>query len=270
MTLGTKANIHTGHLMNQDLSQYTTINDWSQLGRSNNGIAYIRTTSSSGVSNNHVDTAAQTNVNNAKAQGLKIGCYHYACPKAWTQDDAYTQAQYAANQMNYFLTTAGYPSSSYGDLMPIMDMEDQTLAGNSAQIKNWYNDFITRFELWSGVQMGVYTSAFWMTWAGFDGTEAGFIPYTRPLWVAAYYHDNPGYAGVDQPDIPPGWSDYTMWQYDDQTTKFTYANGDVVQFPGVSFDIDKNWIHPDKISALLAKAPGVARSKSLRTIAALR
>jgi lysozyme len=170
-----------------DVSEYQGSIDWGLAAAS--GIAFGIARVSDGTG--HPDATFADNYAAIQVAGLVRGSYQFFRP----EDDPVAQAD---------LVVAAVGSVGSGDLPPALDVEvtdgessDTILAGITA----WVNEVQAQL----GVEPLVYTSP-----GFFDGLSgAGTIPSTT-LWVANWQ--------VSCPDVPQGWSTYSLWQYDDTQT----------------------------------------------------
>lgn len=163
------------------------------------------------------DTMFEKNVSLAKIAGIPTGGYYYAIPNNNTTLDAQQQADLFIAKLQ-----KGYGVGKYGDLIPMIDVEDDTAVVPTgvtptvkmpvADLLNWVNDFRNYFEDKTGVQLGIYTgNDFVKDHSNFNEgiTPEGNILKDMPLWVAAYVT----YKYTDAP-LPGGWKSYVAWQYD--------------------------------------------------------
>ena len=133
------------------------------------------------------------------------GAYHFYV----TEDDPAQQAEFFLSRI------AGDP----GDLVPVVDIE-LIGHGTSGSLAPRLRRFLDIVEQRTGLKPAIYTSPnFWD-----EHLDDSFGDH--PLWVAEY--------GVEEPQIPAGWSDYTLWQY---------SGGATVQ--GVDNDADLSRLHPE-------------------------
>ncbi|MCT2582954.1 GH25 family lysozyme [Actinophytocola gossypii] len=167
----------------------------------------------------------------AAAAGMYTFAYHFAIPN-WSN---------GTEQADYFLDRAAYRQD--GDtLPPALDVEANPYVGDDgtdacyglsdAQMVAWIRDFLAEVKRRTGVDAIIYTSASW--WRDCTGGTSAFAGH--PLWVASY---------ASTPTMPPGWPDYTMWQYTNQ--------GSV---PGIAAATDLNYISGGEatLSALATQA----------------
>lgn len=152
--------------------------DWEEVAE-HNQFCYIR--ASYGLT---LDAAVFGHSDQAQyhAPDVKLGYYHYLRPDY----NPTTQGRFFAN-LAWDLP---------GDLTPAVDVEAVGLTAADVRA------FVEAFEAYYYTSPVIYTRAqFWDTFTGLEDIAA-----RCPLWVAHWR--------VEEPDIPRGWSDWTIWQYD--------------------------------------------------------
>lgn len=208
-----------------DVSQYQNTIDWNLVKNDPKNIqySYIRTY---GSTHTTLDTQFLANVQGAKNIGIPTGGYYYSVPKyiAGTTEvdlvDARTQAQQFIDALQQ-----GYGVGFYGDLIPMLDLENSSSYGDVirmsvGQMLEWANEFRTYFEENTQVKLGLY-SGHWFIHderAGFNEgvTLKGNTLKDMPLWIAAYEDQYPVYAsGLADTG---GWTAWTINQYSQQAT----------------------------------------------------
>ena len=201
-----------------DVSKWQGSINWSQVAAAGKTFAIIRASAGSLT----VDGYYTANRSGAKANGLKIGAYHYANPDTATND--------ALNEANFFLSLA---TPARGELIPALDVEVTNGLSVSA-MQAWVSTWLERVTSVLGVRPMIYTSPnFWSTYLG-DTTMFADAGY-RVLWVAHW--------GVDQPRVPAsnwGGNGWTFWQYTSQ--------GSV---PGISGNVDLDRYNGSQLASSL-------------------
>jgi len=192
MQAGTSSN-----LRGIDVSHWDGVINWSQVKSSGIQFAYIKATGGTSF----VDPQFAYNVQNAEANGIAVGAYHYAQPaRPFKPNDAVQQATFFVNTMKSVMP-------KYGDIMPVLDLETSNNLSVSDLVQ-WTNLFIQTVEQQTGRKVMLYTDE------GFIQQENDFNNALSnvPLWVGWY-----GY--LNNNTVPPniaGWSSWTTWQYTDQ------------------------------------------------------
>ena len=168
-----------------DVSAYQGNIDFNQVKK--NGVEIVFIKSSEGFS--YVDTKFEQNYNEAKANGLKVGVYHFVTAR--TIEEAREQAQ-------FFVSLVG---NKQIDCKLAMDFE---LFGNlnAEEINNIGLEFLRTVESLSGKQAILYSDV-----SNARNIWNGEI-LNYPLWVAEY--------GVSEPDNVGTWNTWTGWQYTDE------------------------------------------------------
>src|SRR5206468_2744220 len=107
------------------------------------------------------DTNFETYVTNARSAGVKTGGYFYLnIVYPYNLNDAHTEADKFISKLQ-----SGYGTGNYGDMMPFVDLEDNTghvTAGQTnlnctvEQFLQWVNEFRNYFESQTGRKLGAY------------------------------------------------------------------------------------------------------------------
>lgn len=168
-----------------DVSQWQGSIDFAQVKASGIEMVYIR--SSEGA--NYTDPYFRQNYDNARAQGLKVGFYHYLTAR---------NTQQAEQQARYFLSVVGGL-----DFECRLAMDFEYLTGLSQEEINAIA--LTFMETLSQAgEDGVVYSDSYNARRVFDSRLAKY-----PLWVAQY-------SSSSQPDLSgSAWSSWAGFQYSD-------------------------------------------------------
>jgi len=156
---------------------------------------------------NKPDRRVQDYVNEAQANGVKYGLYHFLVPHS------------IAEQATFYLDTV-QSLGGFGDMEPVVDIEYEPSrrdrhairgSGWADQIKAW----LDTVEEASGMKPMIYTSAkFWTFTFDRQGNPPAWTSNYR-LWTAGYpytlYVD--GNTTCPKTYIPKGWTDWAIWQY---------------------------------------------------------
>jgi lysozyme len=181
-----------------DVSTFQGAIDWAQVaGPGGQGFTYIKATEGDAL------TDAKFTVNWANSsQKLPRGAYHYFYPTA-KPDNTRPQADHFVN------TLLG--TGDIGELPPMVDVETSGVTDTQAAASLQF--YLSIVEQGIGRRPLVYTfPAFWKTQMA--GTDQ--FATTDKLWIANYgkKRSDGGYeTKEDGPDIPPGWTDWTIWQH---------------------------------------------------------
>ena len=184
-----------------DVSHHSGDIDWNEVHAEGYRFVYVKATE--GV--DAADPMFEQHWTSLKELEIPRGAYHFYV----TEDDP-------AQQAEFFLARI---ADDPGDLVPVVDIE-LIGHGTSGSLAAKLRRFLDIVEQRTGVKPAIYTAPnFWD-----QHLDDSFGDH--PLWIAEY--------GVDEPRIPTGWSDYTLWQY---------SGGATVQ--GVANDADLSRLHPE-------------------------
>lgn len=181
-----------------DVSSWQRNIDFSAVKRSGIDVVYIK--SSEGQS--YIDPYFETNYQKAKANGLKVGFYHYVTAR--TVDQARNQATFFANVIK----------GKQPDCRLAMDFEN---FGNLtvSQINEISKVFLETLENLTGSEVVIYSNSY----SARTIFSKNLTKY--PLWVANY--------GVSAPGDNNKWNYWVGWQY----TSTGRVNG-------ISGNVDRN------------------------------
>lgn len=181
-----------------DVSGWQETIDYSQVSASGIEIVYMK----SSQGDNFVDPYFNQNYTNAKANGLKVGFYHYLTA---------TSVEDAINQANFFVSTT---SGKNPDCLLAMDFE--SFDGLSIDEINAIGlAFMQTVERLSNKRAVIYSDTSNAT-SVFGGELTNY-----PLWVAQY--------GESQPTPNGNWDTWVGWQYTDEG-----------EIPGISTYVDQD------------------------------
>jgi len=235
-----------------DVSEYQGTIDWAAVKNSGINYSYLRAYGSSRTANNgNGDTLFETNAANAKAAGIKTGGYFFAMPVVpFDISQARTEADLFIAKLQ-----AGYGAGNYGDLLPILDVEDNAASAAAGQtifdlsVENmlqWVNEFRNYFEQQTGRTLGLYTGDYFVrdqrnnfnhddtTGQPVAGTSGNIIQ-DMPLWIQGY--DNYDRYKGDVMPSSGGWTKWYLFQYSESGTQV-----------GITGSVDQNFIeHEDYI-----------------------
>ena len=167
-----------------DVSDWQGYIDYSEVRNSGIEIVYIKASQGNSI----VDPYFRTNYDNAKANGLKIGLYHFLTARNVAE---------AENQATYF---ASVISGTSPDCKLAMDFEIFGDLTNS-QINEISFAFLRRVQELTGKEVIIYSDA-----SNAENRFSQELANTYPLWVAEY--------GVSTPQAGR-WSTYEGFQYSD-------------------------------------------------------
>jgi lysozyme len=166
-----------------DLSHYQDVTSWSEVAA--DGIVAIINKCTQGLG--FVDPTYAERQTAAKAAGLLWGAYHFG------------QGADGVQQAEYFLQHA---NAAPNDLL-VLDFEQNT-SGASMTLQQ-AEQFVTYVQQQRGRWPVLYGGSYLIQELG---GAANSTLSSCPLWLAAY---------DSNPQVPPGWSAWTLWQYTDGT-----------------------------------------------------
>ena len=153
------------------------------------------------------DPMFSTNVSAVKNKGLIVGAYHFLT----FEDSAQAQA-------DNFLA-GGFDFSAPGSLPPALDVEwqvgssdaqtdqlNQYITDNKNACVQIITDWLDIVTAQTGRTPVIYTAKGFMSEYFSGVTQFG----SYPLWIPAYQQQAPG--------LPPGWTNYSIWQYNDNAS----------------------------------------------------
>lgn len=170
-----------------DVSDWQGYIDYAQVKNSGIDIVYIKASQGNSI----VDSYFRTNYENAKANGLQVGLYHFLTAR---------NVQEAEQQAEYFSSVI---SGTAPDCKLAMDFE---VFGNlnTQQINDISFAFLQKVQAITGKEVIIYSDA-----SNASNTFNNELANTYPLWVAQY--------GVTTPNTG-NWSSYEGFQYSDTGT----------------------------------------------------
>ncbi len=182
-----------------DVSRWQGNIDFNEVASSGVEIVYIK--SSEGL--NYIDPYFETNYQNAKAAGLKVGFYHYVTSKS---------IHNAVLQADFFVKTI---ADKAPDCMLAIDFESFENLSND-EINNIALAFLQEVESKSGKEAIIYSNSY-SAETIFNSSLTNY-----PLWVAHYDVSNPKPLGA--------WNNWIGWQY-----------SDTGETSGISSYVDLDW-----------------------------
>lgn len=181
----------------------------------NNGVkaVVVKLTQGSRDGDNYVNPKARTQVENARAVGLRVHFYHYF--KGVNEADS-------RNEARFFVETAKNIGFDTNETVMVCDVEDNCLSKNKNSLTYNVNCFFDEVKKLGCPHVDIYTGS---SWAYSRLNMNDLIP--KNIWLASY--------GIDRYVKPDNfWKTYKAWQYagDPQYYGAQYYNGSVC---------DTNW-----------------------------
>lgn len=200
-----------------DVSNHNGSVDWKKVAADGQKFAFVLATDGEKFTNDLFGKQ----YSGARDAGLLTGAYHFGRPDGS-----------ATNQAERFLKTANYHNDGK-TLPPVLDLEpnpaDHGCYGKSAEaLTEWTKTFAGKVKESTGRDPIIYTGqGFW------DKCMSNTKSFKeKPLWVASW--------GVDKPETPGGWENWTFWQYDDKgSVDGVSGKVDVDKFNGSLDDLKK-------------------------------
>lgn len=182
-----------------DVSEWQGNIDFSDVKQSGIDVVYIK----SSQGDNYIDPYFNQHYQNAKANGLKIGFYHFLT--AFTEDEAIEQARFFVSVINNYSA----------DCRLAMDFEE---FGNLSvsEINNISLAFLNTVTELTNKEVVIYSDAY-----NARNTFSRDLASQFPVWVADY--------GVDEPENG-NWSSWIGFQYTNQGI-----------IPGISGYVDRDY-----------------------------
>ena len=167
-----------------DVSQWQERINYQEVKNSGIEVVYIRASEGEG----YIDPYFKANYENAKANGLKVGFYHYVTAR--TEEEARQQAQFFASVIG----------GTTPDCKLAMDFES---FGNLSieEINNISLEFLQTLESITGKECIIYSDAY-------NAINTFGEELTKyPIWIAEY--------GVSSPEPNGKWNTWEGFQYTD-------------------------------------------------------
>jgi lysozyme len=166
-----------------DVSAHQEAIDWAAVAADGVKGAFIKASEGIGYRDMYVGR----NVCVANAEGLKVGCYHYARPESG--NSAIAEAE------SFLAAIAGLPVS----LPLVLDVEDKAAQLGADKLTEWAYTWLTEVQRRSGQRVMLYTGA------SFAKSYLGSKLAEFPLWVAHY--------GTETPMANSTWDKWAVFQY---------------------------------------------------------
>jgi GH25 family lysozyme M1 (1,4-beta-N-acetylmuramidase) len=190
--------------------------DWTTVRQAGLGFAYMKATEGDNIT----DSKFVRNWSASKGI-LQRGAYHYFHART-TPDATRTQADHFVD----VVATAG----GAAELPPMVDMESLPHGVTVDQAVRSLQFFLSIVWQATGRRPLIYT--FPSFWKDTMERSPAFAAVYR-LWIASYGRDLGGGEFDTRPNgplIPPGWSDFTVWQH-------AIRRG----VPGITAAVDRDW-----------------------------
>jgi lysozyme len=212
---------------------------WPLVASSGVEFAYIKCTEG----NKGKDSAYEKYAQEARANGLVIGAYHFAYP---LPTDPAHSGRSPREQAEAALQGCRALGADPGELSPAVDAEwppPQEWARwgcSAASISEWLHEYCEAAVILWGRLPVIYTYPSWWKTLAVGASVEWARPF--PLWMANYTHSGPGTPDRGGPTLLAPWDDWAIWQYS--------AEGSTERIPGIpACPVDRDCIK-DKATLL--------------------
>lgn len=222
-----------------DVSQFQGNINFIEVRKGQDFVIVRASSSSTGIFN--IDTNFVTNITSSRAQGIPVGTYHFA--------GITTNLQDARDQANAYadLLEQGFGAGDYGDIMPVVDVEQTIGVVSDDGVLDWVDEFRVTFEARTGRTLMIYAPIFFIQATNnFQHSTKGFLLSDMPLWTAYYLAINPD----DRPPDAGNWTEWRIWQYADDGTVSGITGPALLDFGPDSIDF---LVPPDNVTGFKAK-----------------
>jgi len=211
--------------------------NWTKLKAGGFSFVFVKATDGSAYKQAFIDACLQ-HAKAADQAGLTLGYYHFAHPTSLGGIEADARAE-----ATFFLDTIrSFPNPG---LPLVLDLEDEKMDLSPDDTLQWIILFRDELNL-AGKSMILYSSKSYLDSHLPSGHGLGEIP----LWLAYYPRV---FDPAQNPRLPAGWSDWTMWQYTQSGT-----------VPGVSAAIDISLMKADFVQPVSRSIQRKVHAKTQR------
>jgi GH25 family lysozyme M1 (1,4-beta-N-acetylmuramidase) len=182
--------------------------NWASVRASGAAFAFVKMSEGASYTNPY----AASDLNGARAAGLRASAYHFARPRAPLSTAAADATRFAGQVGNV---------KSPGALPPVLDIE-ATAGLSAADTTAWVRSFLSTLEARTGRTPMIYTGGWF--WKGYMGNPSGFSRY--PIWISHYN------TAITSPSMFGDWTYSTFWQYTD-----------AAHVGGIGGAVDGNYFH---------------------------
>ncbi len=217
-----------------DVSKWQRDIDWAQVKGAGLTFVYIKATEGNAIT----DPAFARHWGAARAAGLLRGAYHfYHCDQ-----DPLQQAALFANALG----------ADPGEMPPALDVEEAKSPVDAATRSSGVQTCLAELERLLLRRPVLYTAPYYWQQC-LQGADGQY-----PAWAPAYDLWEANYTEAKSPWLPPGWTDWKLWQYSDHG-----------QVPGIAGNVDCDrfngtpealyaWLGLSEVKPAAAAAPAVA------------
>ncbi|MGO4293626.1 glycoside hydrolase family 25 protein [Chitinophaga sp. RAB17] len=194
-------NLPENYLLGADVSHYNSRPDWDAMIHAGISFVYIKISEGVGTP----DQKAKAHAENAHANGLKTGYYHFCRPDTRNGGTLQTDAIAEANAAVIILQQLPEPA-----LPLVLDLEDQSSWDTPLSKKDylaWIEIFIQQIIQSTGVPPVIYSRKEYLDRKLPKDHTLG----KYHLWLAAY-----SIRDANKLKCPVGWQDWSIWQFSEK------------------------------------------------------
>ena len=184
-----------------DVSHWNGNVRWGDVSPSE--VHFVWTKISQGV--DYTDPNAKNNLQGCRANGIRVGGYHFPSPQTGGSGDPKREVQ---DFLKYY--GGSIPS---GDMMPVLDLE-AGVKGDPTHNRQWALEWLQELENETGLRAVVYTAK-WYVYSYLKNDVGALKDY--PLWIADYTKPQKD-GGRCEPDGNCGWDEWDIWQWSSKGT----------------------------------------------------
>ena len=214
-------------LMGVDVSHWNGNVRWGDVDAGE--VSFVWAKISQGV--DYTDPNAKQNLQGCRANGIRVGGYHFPSPQTGGSNDPKFEVQ---DFLKYY--GGCIPA---GDMLPVLDLE-AGVKGDPDHNRQWALEWLKELENETGLRALVYTAK-WYVYSYLKNDVGDLKKY--PLWVADYTKPQKA-GGRSDPDDTCGWQEWSVWQW---TSKGKVQG---LQSTGIR-KCDVNWMAGDKLKNLM-------------------
>ena len=207
-----------------DVSRWQGSIDWNQVAGDGIRFVFMKATDGTTI----VDPTYDTNLAGARANGIRVGSYHFARPDGSAND--------AELEARWFVDNA---SITAGSLPPVLDIEVNGGLG-AAALTDWALDWLEEVRALTGVRALVYTSP--NGWKERFGNTTRVANAGYDLWVAHWTSGDPLLPASNW-----GGRGWMVWQYTD-----------CGRVAGIGGCVDRDWFNGTNLNALTIRQLSVS------------
>jgi len=192
------ANLPADHRIGIDISHHNDKPDWKAIKDAGISFCFIKISEGVGTK----DKKAREHSDNAKANGLKIGYYHFCRPDTRNGGTIESDAIAEAEEALSIISQLGTP-----DLPLVLDLEDQQHWDTPLKPKDylkWIQVFIGRIKEQPGIDTIIYSRKEYLDRKLPTNHNLG----NNSLWISNYSQKD-----CDKVLCPAGWQTWAIWQF---------------------------------------------------------